>query len=610
MAIRLLRIIALLVVAGAGMSAGNTATAASREQPFRLTVDPAADGVILNWTIAPGNYLYRDKIVVRALDGTRLRPELPQGTTKDDPNFGITEVYHRSLAVTIPAGALNGVARLSVGYQGCAERGICYPPVTAAVDLGSAAVTIAGTAGATPQIAWPDLPPALPGAEPRSIAASPDIGGSAASVLPSMTQAWLPLLLAFAGFGLLLAFTPCVLPMVPIVAGMLTRAGRDITPVRGFALALIYTLGMATAYAALGIAAAWSGQNLQAVLQMPAALAAMAAVYVALALSSFGLFELQLPAARFGDALTGRISSRAGPLLGAAALGFASALIVGPCVTPPLAAALLYVAQTGDTARGAAALFALGLGMGFPLMLVGAFGGGVLPRSGPWLVSVRKLFGVVFLAIATALLGRLVPASVSMMLWAALAIGTAVFFGAFDRIGRPGGAVPRLGKAAGLALFVYGGALIVGAAGGADDPLRPLAVFGSSSRTAQPLHDARTVTSVAALDAAITDDRDRGKPIMIDFSADWCTACKTMERNVFAAPEVQRRLAGLTVIRADVTATNAETAALMQRFDVVGPPTMVFLDARDGEEVSAARIVGEVSADAFTLTLKRLDARS
>ncbi|RED33280.1 thiol:disulfide interchange protein DsbD [Rhodopseudomonas thermotolerans] len=608
MANRLLRIVVLLAVAAATLSAAQSATAASKEPSFRLAVQPASDGVTLRWTIAPGDYLYRDKIVVRTPDGARLTPALPQGETKDDPNFGITEVYHRSVEAAIPAAVLNGATRLSVGYQGCAERGICYPPVTATVDLASATVTIAGNADTRPQIPWPE-PPAQPGAEPRNAAAPPEFDTAAASVLPSMTQDWLPLLLAFAGFGLLLALTPCVLPMVPIVAGMLTRAGRDITPVRGFTLALIYTLGMASAYAALGVAAAWSGQNLQAVLQTPAALAAMAAVYVALALSSFGLFELQLPA-RFGDALTGRISGRAGPLLGAAALGFASALIVGPCVTPPLAAALLYVAQTGDTARGAAALFALGLGMGFPLMLVGTFGGGVLPRSGPWLVTVHKLFGVVFLAIATALLARILPASVSLLLWAVLAIGTAVFFGAFDRIGRPGGAIPRLGKAAGLALFVYGAALIVGAAAGADDPLRPLAVFGSSSHTAQPLHDARTVTSLAALDAAIAEGRDRGTPIMIDFSADWCTACKTMEREVFAKPEVQRRLAGLTVIRADVTATTAETAALMQRFDVVGPPTVVFLDARDGDEVSAARVVGEVSADAFTRTLKRLDARS
>ncbi|PZA11384.1 thiol:disulfide interchange protein [Rhodopseudomonas palustris] len=598
MTVRLFRLLAFV----AALVAAQSAFAAPKQSPFRLGVQSAADGVTLTWTIAPGVYLYRDKIVVRTPEGTQLAPHLPAGETKDDPNFGVTEVYHRSVTATIPAAALNGATRLTVGYQGCAERGICYPPATANVDLASDTVTAAEPANAPPQIQWPDAP-ALTEAD----ASSPPAEATAPSMLPSMTEGWAPLLLAFAGFGLLLAFTPCVLPMVPIVAGMLTRAGQDISPVRGFALALTYTVAMASAYAALGVAAAWSGQNLQAALQTPAALLTMAAIYVALALSSFGLFELQLPA-RFGDALSGRISGRAGPLIGAAALGFTSALIVGPCVTPPLAAALLYVAQTGDTARGAAALFALGLGMGFPLILVGIFGGGILPRSGPWLVTVRKLFGVVFLAIATTLIGRIVPGPVGLLLWAALAIATAVFFGAFDRLGRQHGPISRLAKAGGLALFVYGAALIVGAAAGADDPLRPLATLGQ--RQADAAVEARTVSSIQDMDTAIADSRDRGKPIMIDFSADWCTACKTMERTVFAAPEVKRRLAGLTVIRADVTATNADTAALMKRFDVIGPPTLVFLDPRRGDEIAAARITGEVSADDFTRTLQRLGARS
>ncbi|ABD90429.1 protein-disulfide reductase DsbD [Rhodopseudomonas palustris] len=602
MAVRLFRMLILLVAIVAGGATVHAGPA--RTAPFQLNAQHGADGVELTWRIAAGDYLYRDKIAVTTAEGGRVALQTPAGEVKDDPNFGITEVYHHSLTATIPADAVKGASRLTVSYQGCAERGICYPPVTARVDLGTYQVSIAGGAAPSADPAWPSDVPALPElAEPAATSAS-----MPASVLPSMTQGWLPLLLAFAGFGLLLAFTPCVLPMVPIVAGMLTRSGPDLSPVRGFALAAIYTLAMASAYAALGVAAAWSGQNLQSALQAPLALAVMASIYVALALSSFGLFELQLPA-RFGDNLAGRLHGRAGPLLGAAALGFTSALIVGPCVTPPLAAALLYVAQTGDTLRGAAALFALGLGMGFPLILVGLFGAGVLPRSGPWLVTIRKLFGFAFLGLAVALISRVLPGAVALLLWSGLAIGLAAFLGAFDRLDRSGGAVRRFGKAAGLAVFVYGATLIIGAVGGSEDPLRPLAVFGADQPAATAIF-ARTVTSIPALDQAIVDGRARGKPIMIDFSADWCTSCKTMERDVFGDPTVRRRLNDVTLIRADVTRSNAETAALMKRFDVVGPPTVVFLDQHDGHEITSARTVGEVPADSFVQTLQRIGASS
>ena len=589
----------ILVVFAFAAAAVSVAADAAKASPFVLSASAGSDGARLTWTIAPGDYLYRDKIVVRTPDGARLKVDLPAGEVKDDPNFGSTEVYHNNLTALVPNDALNGATRLDVVYQGCAERGICYPPVTAHADLITGNVTVADAARSGPQIDWPTPPAADDSAAPTS-------GGS--DLLPSMTQAWLPLLLTFAGFGLLLAFTPCVLPMVPIVAGMLTRAGTP-SPMGGFALAGIYTLAMAGAYALLGVVAAWSGQNLQAVLQTPAALAVMAAIYVALALSSFGLFELQLPAS-FGDSLTRRVAGGAGPLLGAAALGFTSALIVGPCVTPPLAAALLYVAQTGDAARGAGALFALGLGMGAPLVLVGTFGGGILPRSGPWLIAVRKAFGVVFLGVAIVLIGRVLPGTFTLLLWAALAIGAAVFVGAFDRLAAASGAVRRLGKAAGLALFIYGAALIVGAAGGADDPMRPLAVFFGGNAPPASAAAIKTVTSLPVLDKAIAQARRAGRPIMIDYSADWCTACKTMERDVFAAPGVQRQLAGVTQLRVDVTATNQDSTALMKRFDVVGPPTVVFLRAQSGDEISAARIVGETSADAFAQTLQRVGASS
>jgi len=405
------------------------------------------------------------------------------------------------------------------------------------------------------------------------------------------------LIISFLGFGLLLAFTPCVLPMVPILAGMLSRSREPLSAIRGFALSTTYAVAMALAYAGLGVVAAWSGQNLQIVLQTPYALVSMAAIYVALALSSFGLFELRIPVLT-PNRVSNAPRTALGSFVGAAILGFTSALIVGPCVTPPLAAALLYVGQTGDVARGAAALFALGLGMGLPLIVVGTFGSGILPRSGAWLLASRQLFGVLFLGVAAFLIGRIVPPALSLAIWAALLIGAGVFLGAFDSLRQRAGAVVRLRKASGILAVVYGATLLVGAAAGADDPLRPLA-FANGGSNNQRVMPVTTINSPAALDEAIRDARDQGRVAMIDFAAEWCTACKTFERNVLADPDIQRKLHGVTIIRADVTAINTDTVELMRRYGVVGPPTLVFVSPRNSEEIKSARSVGETSVAEF-----------
>lgn len=560
--------------------------------PFTLHAGRGSDGSLrLTWNIGEGNYLYRDKIKVVA-SSENVPVSIPPGEIKDDVNFGSVEVYHRTLQATIDGRALKGADEALVTFQGCSERGICFPPMTMSVDLATMQVR-AGSASAKPVAAETNFTAWTPPAPNQPVASQP----SGSRELSGLPAGWGMLIISFLGFGLLLAFTPCVLPMVPILAGILSRSREPLSAIRGFALSTTYVIAMALAYAALGVVAAWSGQNLQIALQTPYALGFMAAIYVMLALSSFGLFELRMPSFATNGA-SNALSGAIGSFAGAATLGFTSALIVGPCVTPPLAAALLYVGQTGDIARGATALFALGLGMGLPLIFVGIFGASVLPRSGAWLLASRQLFGVLFLGVAALLIGRVVPPSISLAIWAALLIGAGVFLGAFDLLRQRAGAVVRLRKTGGVLAVIYGAALLVGAAAGADDPLRPL-VFANSGSIEPRVLAVNTINSPAALDEAMRNARDQGRIVMIDYSAEWCTACKTFERSVLADPDIQRRLGRVTVIRADVTKTNTDTADLMRRYDVVGPPTLVFVRPGDGEEIKSARSVGETSVAEF-----------
>ncbi|MFC4173249.1 protein-disulfide reductase DsbD [Microvirga sp. GCM10011540] len=564
------------------------------DEVFRLSASRSADGgVILEWAIAPDMYLYRDKMIVSASPGDTqpIPAETSPGIKKDDPTFGTTEVYHDAARATMSAGSLAAAGSpqtIHVTYQGCAEKlGICYPPETKAIQLATLPVADAGASGTTASAAISNQ------------AAAQDNGqgdgwmdGSLASVLAT-----------FLGFGLLLALTPCVLPMIPILSGMLARSGGPLSAGRGFALSTVYVLAMAAAYGLLGVAAAWSGQNLQAALQTPWALGAMSVVFTALALSMFGLFELQLPSS-LTSFISGRTSGMGGTLPGAAALGFTSALIVGPCVTPPLAAALLYVSQTGDMARGAAALFMLGLGMGLPLIVYGTIGAKALPRSGPWLVRVNQVFGVVFLGVAVWMLGRVVPAQVTLALWAMLAIGAGVFLGAFDPA--PSCPARRVAKAAGIAAVLYGGTLVVGTAGGATDPLQPLAFLARGSQSAPTTGLAATrVTTPEQFDAAVSTALAQGKPILVDFTADWCVTCKEIERNVFGNPDVRERLKDVAFIKVDVTDYDEASRTLMQRFSIMGPPTILFLDPKTGQEIAPVRTIGTIDADGF---LRKLTA--
>jgi thiol:disulfide interchange protein DsbD len=585
-------VLAALVWAAASFaSPARSEDATTRPSPFALAATRAPDlSLRLRWTMADGTYLYRDRIAASSVDGSALPVMTAPGQTEDDPNFGPTEIYRGSTEATVPGAALAGLRAVRVTYQGCAEKGICYPPATRTLDL--AAMAPPGSDRGAEGASAPGDP-----AGGRAVGPRPDVRplGPDAPLVGNL----LAVLSGMFGFGVLLAFTPCILPMVPILSGILVRAGGSLTPGRGFVLSGTYVVSMAAAYASLGLAAAWLGRNLQVALQTPLALGLMAATFVVLALSMFGLFDIQAP--RRWRERTGAPASTGGSLPGAALLGFSSALVVGPCVTPPLAAALLYVARTGDVARGAMALFALGLGMGAPLVAVGTFGAGILPRSGPFLVRSKQAFGFVFLAVAVLLADRLLPARLSLLPWAALAVGSGLAVAALSGTGRPA----RLGRTVGVAAVAYGCALAAGAAVGGSDPLRPLSgVFRPETAMAAP---DRTATTPADLEDALREARAQGKPALVEFAADWCTACKTNERTTLADAGIRTRLRRVAVIRADVTRDDEGTRALMRRFDVVGPPTLILFRA-DGTEVDGARAEGELSVDDLTRRLARAGA--
>lgn len=567
-------------------SSAGARTPPPADQVFILAAERNNDNVVtLRWRAAPGNYLYRDHFRV-TLDGRELPLDLPAGKDKDDPNFGQVQVYHDAVEVRFPG--MPGAGRIEVRYQGCAEQGICYPPLAKTIDLATLAIR--------------DIESGFGGLKTTSLAAIAD-DITPASVSPAATATdqtrmtslmrgnTAAMLAAFLGFGLLLSLTPCVFPTIPILSAMLAGAGGALSMRRGLVLSSSYVLAMAVAYGSVGLAAGWTGANLQVALQTPWALGLAAAVFAALALSMFGVFDLALPAG-----LTTRLMgtrSRSGSVVGAAVLGFGSALIVGPCITPPLAAALLYAVQSGEAAKGAAALFALGLGMGLPLIAVGAFGARILPKAGPWLDRVKQGFGAVFIAIAAMLMARLLSGPAVLALYGVLAMAAATFLGGFDRLHRASTRTARSAKAVGFTVVIYGAALIVGAAGGAHDPLRPLGFLSAASLETVARPETR-VTSLTAFDQVAASSRAARTPVLVSFTADWCTVCKSNEA-AMNDPAIRQRLNELPIITADVTNSNDNTKALMARFAVVGPPTMFLLDP-DGREVAGSRLVGAVTA--------------
>ncbi|WP_173931769.1 protein-disulfide reductase DsbD [Chelativorans sp. Marseille-P2723] len=589
-------ILAVLASLGIALTAAVADEPLPVDQAFKIAASQGPGGSLeIEWEIAEGYYLYRDRIAARAADGAALTVETPPGLQKDDPNFGPSEIYYGRAEAVLSDRVSNPI---EISYQGCQEDGICYAPERRLVDPVTFAITNP-TPMTRAQVAWSSEP----AVEPKSGLESPgfQLAADEGLVQSLLGKGGIALMLGmFTLFGLLLAFTPCVFPMYPILAGALAREGERLTPGRGFALSAAYVIGLASAFALLGAAAGWSGQNLQMVLQSSWTTGVIVAVFIGLALSMFGLFELQLPSA-WTSWIAARTGRRGGSTGSAAALGFSSALIVGPCVTAPLAGALLYIAQTGDTALGAAALFALGIGKGLPLLVLGAFGGKALPRAGAWMEQVKRAFGFAFLGTAIWLATPLVPAGVDLALWAVLLIGVASY--AFSAI-LPRGLALTAGRALGTISLIYGAILMIGAAAGATDPLTPLAVFadrGQASAVSRDL-DFGSVTSAADLQAKMDA---AGMPTLVYFTADWCVTCRSIERGVLPDAGVREALSGFRLLKADVTDFDARDAELMRQLRVAGPPTMLFFDA-NAREIAGTRLVGNVSVNSLTASAARL----
>ncbi|MGH8494948.1 MAG: protein-disulfide reductase DsbD [Gammaproteobacteria bacterium] len=558
------------------------------EEAFRFVVDAAGPNLLtVQWQIAEGYYLYRDKFAFEAENAAIQlgNPELPPGEPKHDEYFGDTEVYYDTVTANIPFARASPEAAevtLLASYQGCAEDGICYPPISGARTVQLAALDPGDIAAAT----------ALIGDSPGGTVSEQD------RLAGIIGQANLLVMLGvFFVTGLGLAFTPCVLPMIPILSGIIAGQGNSVTPARAFGLSVTYVLGMALTYTVAGALFAAAGQQVQAVFQQPWIIATFSALFVLLALSMFGFYELQMPAAIQSRIAALSNRQKGGTWIGAAIMGALSALIVTACVVPALVAALAVIGQSGDVARGASALFALSLGMGAPLIVFGTSAGKLLPKAGPWMDTVKAAFGVLMLGLAIWIASRILPGPVTLLLWAGLVFVAGVFFGAVEPLPPGAGGGRKLIKGLGLAALVYGAVLLVGAASGGADPLRPLASLGTTQAAKEGLEFKR-VKTVADFERELAAAGAAGETVMLDFYADWCVSCKEMEKYTFTDDRVQRALAGTRLLQADVTANDEADQALLHRFGIYGPPTIAFF-GRDGRERVNYRLIGFMDADDF-----------
>lgn len=564
--------------------------------------------LVTDWLVADGYYLYKDKIGVLPKDKTRIAlgvMQLPDGTEMHDEYFGTVVSIDHDFQASIPiqnVAADTRVADLMVTYQGCAKAGLCYPPITKTlrVDLGFAGDrTILSATGST---------------SASSSARSPEFQSEQdrlASLLAS-GKLWLTVV-SFFGLGLLLAFTPCVFPMIPILSSIIVGQGETVSASRAFGLSLVYVLAMAVTYTAAGVVVGLSGENIQIWFQNPWVLSAFTGILVLLSMSMFGFYELRIPHAVQSRLHTVSSGHQQGSYTGAGLMGFLSALVVGPCINAPLIGALLYIANVGDAAIGGLALFALSMGMGVPLLVIGTSAGKLLPKAGAWMGTVKAVSGVLLLALAIWMLERIVPAPVVLLLSGALLIASSVYMGALGTVREGTSGWFKLWKGLGIIALVYGAILVIGAAGGSHSLLHPLQGIATwpgapdgSGNNKNAIHALpfQQVKGIDGLDTALRQAVEEGKPVMLDFYADWCISCKEMEAFTFSNASVQDALQDFVLLQSDVTDSDKQDQALLRHLGLFGPPAILFYDAA-GHEMRNYRLVGFMSASRFTSHIER-----
>lgn len=583
------------------------------DQAFTAAVQVRdATTLVVKFKPEDGYYLYRDRISFTIKEPAELgvaNVTMPEGTMKADPTFGTVAVFHSPFEAVIDLKRSQFAAssgRLHVSYQGCSELGVCYPPIEKTFDFALPALSVTSANGATTasadrQTAAASPVPARTSGDPR-VATSPaswlDLNQSA-RLFEAQSVGWV--VGGFFGFGLLLSLTPCVWPMFPILSGIIAGQGTSISRMRAFWLSASYVLGMAITYAVVGIVAGLSGSLLSTALQTPWALAAMAALFVVLALSMFGFYELQLPAflhSRIASA-NNRVSKRTAASV--FAMGAASAVVVGPCIAAPLAGALLYIGRTQDIVLGGAALFAMALGKGIPLIAIGTSLGSLLPRSGAWMASIKTFLGVLLLGAAVWTISPFIPLSVSMVLAGTMLIVYGVHLHALDTLPANAGGFARMGKGFGVIGLLVGAIYVVGAFNGSRNFLMPLAgLTGSDKPAAQAPLSFETIRSVGELEQKL--HQASGRFVMLDFYADWCVSCKEMEHLTFSNPNVRDKLQNVVLLQADVTKNLADDKALLARFGLFGPPGILLFD-QAGQEITPHRVIGFMNADRFSRVL-------
>ena len=550
--------------------------------------------LVLNWRIAKGYYLYQEKIAATIIEPNTLSIgtiSFPEGQQKTDEIFGETLVYYNDVTLIAPFSTplkQQTDVTIDVSFQGCADIGVCYPPMNKRVTLSfqaSEETTISSGLSSTS----------------NTLSEHDQIANSLFS-----NTVWLTCL-TFLGFGILLSFTPCVFPMIPILSGIIIGHGKDLTTRKAFYLSFSYVFASALTYALFGVLAGLFGSNLQATFQNPWILSFFSGLFVLLALSMFGLYQIQLPTVIQSKLSQISQHQKHGSLWGSAMMGALSTLIVGPCVAAPLAGVLIYIGQTADAVLGGFALFSLGMGMGLPLLIIGTSAGKLLPKAGHWMEPIKYFFGVMLLAVAIWLLERILPASITLVLWAGLLIISAVYLKALERLPENAKGWHKLSKGIGAILLIYGIMLMVGAASGGSNPLKPLAQFSINPKNSTQQHalSFKRIKNTDDLTSALQLAAKNKQFVMFDFYADWCISCKEMEAYTFTDASVQGALKNVMLLQADVTQNDKEDKSLLNKFSLIGPPAILFFDLNSAE-LKQNRVIGYMGPDDFLTRLKTL----